>query len=254
MTLNAMFNENNNDLASGSRGLAGTAQLTAIANDLKNSIIKEVNDNFQKYADMFEASKFDHGKMDEFLKQFINYEEQKANLSFLEAIEEDVINGMLSSQQSKRSRAKGKLMTLDNYSSLMTGAIAENLIREYTGKTKSAGGNRRALGAVEFSEEYLAELTEDQDKLRKELRNVQSKKSIMKSKIDFDENSERWQSLLNAEQQLKERRVTTGRTTVVKVDETKDAVKELLGDVDFSTLKADEAKELLAKVSEISGQ
>ena len=160
---------------------------------------------------------------------------------------------MLKSQQSKRSRAKSKAMTMDNYKSMMAGAIAENLIRQATGKVKSAGGARRMSGSVDFTAEQLEELRADQEKLKKELRNVQSKKSIMKSKADFSEDDDRWQALLVAEEQLKSIRVSTGHTQVVKVDETKEKLAEVLADVDPSSLKAGDSKALLAQIKELLG-
>ena len=101
--------------------------------------------------------------------------------------------------------------------------------------------------------EQLEELKEDQDRLKKEIRNVQSKKSIMKSKADFSEEDPRWQALLVAEEQLKSIRISTGRTQVVKVDETKDALTETLADVDIEHLKAADSKELLAKIKAMIG-
>lgn len=108
-------------------------------------------------------------------------------------------------------------------------------------------------GSVDFTAEQLEELRENQERLKKELRNVQSKKSIMKSKADFSEDDERWQALLVAEEQLKSIRVSTGRTQVVKVDETKEKLAEVLADVDPSSLKAGDSKALLAQIKELLG-
>ena len=96
-------------------------------------------------------------------------------------------------------------------------------------------------------------LKEDQERLKKEIRNVQSKKSIMKSKADFSEEDERWQALLVAEEQLKAIRVSTGRTQVVKVDETKDALAEKFADVDLEHMNAKDSKVLLAQIKEMIG-
>ena len=108
-------------------------------------------------------------------------------------------------------------------------------------------------GSVDFTDEQLEKLKEDQERLKKEIRNVQSKKSIMKSKADFSEEDPRWQALLVAEEQLKSIRVSTGRTQVVKVDETKDALAEKLADIDIEHLKAGESKELLAQIRAMIG-
>lgn len=252
MSINELFNtETNETTATNSRSLAGTAQLTATANELVAECVKKLNDNLDEYSEAFAASKSDHGAMDKLIAQLVDLDE--VDVEFIKQLDDETVDGMLKSQQSKRSRAKGKAMTLDNYKSMMSGAIAECLIRKATGKTKSAGGARRMSGSVEFTAEQLEELRADQDRLKKEIRNVQSKKSIMKSKADFSEEDPRWQALLIAEEQLKSVREATGRATVVKVDETKEKLAEVLADVDPQNMKAGDSKALLAKIKELIG-
>lgn len=250
--INEMFNATEtNEATANARSLAGTAQLTAVANELVAECIKKLNDNLDEYREDFEASKHDHNAMDKLLAKLIDFD--TVDVEFIKELDETTVDGMLKSQQSKRSRTKSKAMTMDNYKSMMTGAIAENLIRKATGKAKSAGGARRMSGSVDFTAEQLEELREDQERLKKELRNVQSKKSIMKSKADFSEEDERWQALLVAEEQLKSIRVATGGTKVVKVDETKEKLAEVLADVDPNSLKAADSKEMLARIKELLG-
>lgn len=252
MSINELFNATeNNEATTNARNLAGTAQLTAVANELVAQCIKTLNDNLEEYRDEFAASQKDHSAMDTLLAKLIDF--GAVDVEFIKKLDEDTVDGMLKSQQSKRSRAKSKAMTMDNYKSMMAGAIAENLIRQATGKVKSAGGARRMSGSVNFTAEQLEELRADQEKLKKELRNVQSKKSIMKSKADFSEDDDRWQALLVAEEQLKSIRVSTGHTQVVKVDETKEKLAEVLADVDPSSLKAGDSKALLAQIKELLG-
>lgn len=248
--INEMFNESeNSEVSANSRSLAGTAQLTSIASELVAETIKTLNDNIEDHYEAFEASKSSHSAMDALLTQFIDY--SYIDVEFLKKLDEAAIDSMLKSQQSKRSRAKSKAMTLDNYKSMMNGAIAENLIRFATGKVKSAGGARRMAGSVDFTAEQLESLQNDQEQLRKEIRNVQSKKSIMKSKADFSEDDDRWQELLVAEEQLKNIRVSKAITTVVKVDETKDKLVEALANVDIDHLKAGDSKQLLAEIAKL---
>lgn len=249
--INEMFSATENGTAAVSnRGLAGTAQLVSVSNNLVASTITTLNDNFAQYKEIFEASKADHKSMDKLLSQLINFAE--VDVEFLKALPDDVTEGMLKSQQSKRSRSKGKVMTMDNYKAMMSAAIAENLIRTATGKAKSSGGARRTAGSVVYSEERLEELAADQEQLKKELRNVQSKKSIMKTKADFSEESEHWQELLVAEAQLKGIRVV--RERVVKVDETKNLLESKLEGIDFEHLKANDSKALLAQIAELIGK
>lgn len=250
-----MLNEMNNLFATESsfqttsnRGLTGTAQLTAVSSEIASSIIKAMNDNIDEYYELIKESQKDNNAMDKLIATVNPLDD--VDVEFLTELDDKTIDGMLKSQQSKRSRCKSKAMTMDNYKALMTGAIAENLIRLATGKEKHAGGPRRMAGSVEYTIEQLQQLSEDQEKLRKEIRNVQSKKSIMKSKADFDPSDERYQALLKAEQQLKDMRVGT-TVEVVEVDKTKDALGELLAGVDFEHLKAADSKELLAKIASL---
>lgn len=250
--INEMFNATeNNETTANARNLAGTAQLTTVANALVAECITKLNDDLDTYRDEFMESQKDHNAMDKLLAKLIDFD--TVDTEFIKLLDEATVDGMLKSQQSKRSRAKSKAMTMDNYKSMMSGAIAENIIRKATGKVKSAGGARRMSGSVDFTAEQLEELKNDQERLKKEIRNVQSKKSIMKSKADFSEENPRWQALLVAEEQLKSIRVSTGRTQVVKVDETKVALAEKLADVDLEHLKAADSKELLAQIKEMIG-
>lgn len=238
-----------------SRSLAGTAQLTSLASELTNKCISALNDDLgshePKYREQFAASRSNHDAMDSLINELLNLSE--VDIDFIKQLDAKTVDGMLKSQQSKRSRAKSKAMTMDNYKSMMSGAIAENLIRIATGKTKNAVGARRAAGTVEYTTEELDTLKNDQERLKKELRNIQSKKSIMKSKADFSEDSERWQKLLEAEAQLKSLRVSTRGTTVVKVDTTKTALAETLSDIDIDHLKSADSKALLAKIKALLG-
>ena len=247
MSINNLFATENIAAANNSRNLSGTAQLTSLASDIAATIIRTMNEDIEGYKESIQRSQTDSNFMDELIKQFTAYEE--ADIDFLKELDEDTIDGMLKSQQSKRSRCKSKAMTLDNYRALMTGAIAENLIRKATGKAKNAVGARRVSGSVEYTIEELEALNADQDKLRKEIRNVQSKKSIMKSKAGFSEDDERWIALCKAEQQLKDMRIGAASVEYIVVDETKGKLKELLEGKDPEHLKAADSKELLVQIA-----
>ena len=245
--LNSMFEANEaQEVTAGARSLAGTAQLTTLANAVANEVIKKIDADLESYREKFDASKNDHNAMDTLITEL--YDLTTVDVQFIKELDEDTVESMLKSQQSKRSRAKSKVMTLDNYKSMMTGAAAELLLRLATGKAKSATGIRRRAGSVEFTPEELEKLKEDQEAVKRELRNVQSKKSIMKTKADFNEESERWQQLLVAEEQLKGIRISSSAVKTIRVDETKDALLAELGDTALEDLKPAEAKKLLQKV------
>lgn len=245
MSINELFGTTVSEATTNARSLTGTAQLTSLSSRIADGIIKAMEADIENYRDRIQESAKDHGKMDALIDELGEINPDEAE--FLTELDEATIDSILKSQQSKRSRAKSKEMTLDNYRTMMTAAVAENIVRIVAGKPKSAGGNRSVGGVVNYTIEQLEALGADQNALRKEIRNIQSKKSIMRSKADFDESDERWQALLKAEQQLKDMRVGT-TTQVIEVDHTKDALTELLGDVDITKLKSAEAHELLEKI------
>ena len=212
----------------------------------------KLSEQLDDYKELFMESQKDHNAMDKLLALLIDFD--SIDVEFISSLDEQTVDGMLKSQQSKRSRAKNKLMTMDNYKNMMAGAIAENLIRKATGKVKMATGIRRASGSLDFTEEELEQLKEDQERLKKEIRNIQSKKSIMKAKEDFTEEDEHWKRLLEVEEQLKSLRVSTRATRVVKVDETKEKLANAFADVDLEHIKAADSKALLAQIKEMLGQ
>ena len=246
--MNNLFAANTNEsTATSARSLAGTAQLTSIANTISQELINKISTDTETYGEQFENSKTDHNAMDALINLMIDL--STVETEFLKELDEETLNSMLKSQQSKRSRSKNKVMTIDNYRNLMAGAVSELLIRQAMGKAKSSMGYRRASGSVEYTAEELEVFKNDQEALKREIRNVQSKKSIMKSKEGFSEEDERWQLLLAAEETLKSIRVTTGTRTVI-VDKTGEQLKAELGDKDIDSLKAADAKALLKKLLE----
>lgn len=245
MTLANLFEEANGYKATtNSRSLEGTAQLNSVASNIVDTILRHINEHADELAELVANSQRSHDEMDKLINKC--YDLSAVNIDFLTALSEQVLEGMLKSQQSKRSRAKGKIMTLDNYRNMMMGAVAENLIRRALGKEKTAGARR--VGVIEYTDEQLEELRNNQDKLRKEIRNIQSKKSIMKSKEGFSEDDEQWKKLLEAEEKLKALRVSTRET----VDTTKRKLAELLDGVDLNTLKVADAKKLLQQALELA--
>lgn len=250
--LNTLFASKEQETSTSTRSLAGTAQLTSLASTLTATCLKAVEANIADFHELLTKSKSSHDAMDELIAKTIALD--TVDVGFLKELDEETLNAMLKSQQSKRSRSKSKTMTMENYRTMMTAAIAENLIRTATGNAKNATGTRRRAGQIGYTDEQLAELAADQEKLRKEIRNIQSKKSIAKSKKDFDETSDTWQELLKAEEQLKSMRTNGGGTTkTVIVDTTKERLSELFAMVkDINTMKPADAKKLLEEIKQLT--
>ena len=246
MSINELFGNEIQEVTTNARMLGGTAELTRISGNIATDIIHSMEAQIDDYRDRISTSATDAKEMDKLIDEFKPWDEEVDEYHPLRCLNDETVEGMLKSQQSKRSRLKSKSMTLDNYRSLMTAAIAESLLREWYDKPKQSVGGFARGGSVDYTPAQLEMLAADQELLRKEIRNVQSKKSIMKSKIDFDPAGERWQALLKAEQMLKDLRVDTGR--VVEVDHTKDRLTELLDGVDLDHIKAADSKELLNSI------
>lgn len=247
MSINELFGTESKEVTTNTRMLSGTAELTRVAGNAASNIIRSMEDQIDIYRDRISKSATDTKEMEAILDEFRSeYEvDEDSPLRFLD---DETVESMLKSQQSKRSRTKSKQMTLDNYRALMTATIAENLLRELYNKPKQSTAGYQRSGNLDYTPAQLEALAADQEALRREIRNVQSKKSIMKSKADFDESSERWMQLLKAEQMLKDLRVDYRGGATIEVDHTKDKLNELLGDVDVEHLKANDSKELLAKI------
>lgn len=248
-TMNGMFSNNGATATNGANQLEKTAQLTATASEIVNSIMVQVATDSEQYKEAVAESMKSHNAMDKLIADCYNL--SIVNIDFLEAEGNEVLEKMLRSQQSKRSRSKSKVMTVDNYKSMLNGAVAENLLRLATGKPKTGSTGSYKLSDATYSDDELEALSNDLEALKKAIRNVQSKKSIAKSKADYDESSDRWQQLLLAEEQLKALRSTGVDSQASKAVEVNHKVEELLASVDVSSLKSADAKATLEAIKEM---
>ena len=244
----------NDEASTNGNQLEKSAQLTTHANGIANDILKALDaasdDDKARIESMVKASMTDHDVMDELINELVDLPMEKVN--YLTEESESTLDKMIKSQQSKRSRSKGKIMTMDNYRTMLVGAVAENLLRMAANKPKSALG-AAANGQTSYSEEELTKLSMNKEELAKAIRNIQSKKSIAKSKAGFTVEGDKWKGLLIAEAQLKALRgdSTTKVTTIVDT-ELKDKLTEALSAAgDVSNLKATDAKALLASLMEL---
>lgn len=228
----------------GKRALSGTAEMTANAEAVVNSVLEALSNSYDDHAELFEQSKVDANAMDMLISEFTNKFED-VDVSFLEKYDDDELKSMLKSQQSKRSRSKSKDMTMDNYKSMMNAAVCELMIRAFTGKAKTRVAGR---GSNMYTTEFLNSMAEDQHELRRELRNVQSKMCIFRKKhpedfLDFEE----YKELERVEATLKEMR-TPIEGHRVKMSDVTAAL-----DVDINELELEDAKQLIAELQKLTG-
>ena len=249
--LKDLFVDNNHtsrEVTSKSNQHTKTADLTRIAEDVAKDILRKAEADAEKYQQLILDSQKSHNVMDRLINEL--YDLTTVDIEFLKTESEEVLDKMIKSQQSKRSRTKRKEMTLDNYLTMLTGAVAENLLRIAANKPKAAGGGGARRSSVRYSEEELEAFKNDPEALRKALRNVQSKKSIYKSKADFDPKSERWQELLEVEAQLKAIRDGQSAEAAKAIEKTQ-SLEEMLATVDTKDLKASDAKEMLEQIKQM---
>lgn len=245
-----VFAANNETKAANGRTLTGTVQLQMQAAEIKKSVIAQLEEAMNgEQAEELEAAMLkaqsDNNAMDELVQRFTDI--SSADVAWLAGNAD--ADKMLASVQSKRSRLKTKEATYDVFVQMVEASISEQLIRVATGKTKGNGGATRVRGSVEYTEEQLAAYAEDQDALKREIRNIQSKKSIMKSKAGFSEQDAYWIKLLDAEAQLKALRVgTTSKTVVVQPDPIREQLKDMIGDTDISKMNKADMAALLANI------
>lgn len=194
---NKLFADKSEVATSQARVLSKTGELTVLAQDLSGEVLKKIV-NDETYRDAIIASQKSNDSMDLLLKRELAFE--NVDIEFLLEVEEDELQRMLKSQQSKRSRTKGMAMTFEVYRELMIAGICEICIRMALGKDKGRTYSKSNPLIDDLDYEGLAA---DHDKLARAIRNIQSKKSIAKSKAGFDEQSDYYQALLVQEAKLK---------------------------------------------------
>lgn len=240
-------------VTNGAGALNLTAALTNVASDIADTVMEQMSANSAKYEPLFEASKTDSNVLDDLIEELADL--QKVKIDFLKEEETDVLERALKSQQSKRSRSKSKAMTAANYKSMMVAAVSELLIRLAMGKPKGTNVGSPG-GKSTLSDDDLNKLRGDVAAINKAIRNVQSRKSIAKSKLDFDEQGERYQEMLALEAQLKRLRdEANGIQDVAATEamEKQEQIKDLLVNVNSKDLKLGDARALIEQVQSLVG-
>lgn len=249
--LKDLFVNNNNtsqEVTNKSNQHNKTADLIRISADIAREVLRRAEADIEKYKTKIVESMQSHDIMDELIKD--TYDLTTVDIEFLKTESDEVLDRMIKSQQSKRSRAKAKEMTLDNYLTMLTGAIAENLLRLAANKPKTVGGGGVRRTSVRYTDEELDMFKSNPEALKRAIRNVQSKKSIYRAKADFDPESERWKELLEVEAQLKAIRDGQSAEAAKAIEKTQ-TLEEMLATVDPKDLKATDAKELLDSIKQM---
>lgn len=250
MKLKDMFEQDERKVTNGGTNrLSATADLTQHADDIADDILEVIEGRDDADNLIHELSQ-SHDAMDKFIND--NKDLTEEDIQYLKDEGDDVLDKMIRSQQSKRSRAKSKKLTFENFQNMLNAAIAENLLRLAADKPKQSGGRGQSGQMTKMTDEELAELANDPETLKKAIRNVQSKKSIYKAKADFDPESEKWKTLLETEETLKALRPGSDNEQVKKAIEMTKYVQDTLATKDINSLKAADAKELLEQIKQLT--
>jgi hypothetical protein len=204
--------------------LGGTVQLQEIAKPIAQGVFSAATSD-EAAKERIVASIETSYEMDRLVMTYGDFD--GIDLSFLADLTDAEISSMLKSQQSKRSRLKGMDMTQNNYLNLLHATVCELLLRKFAGKPKGARvgtGARGTRSILTYTEEQLVALAENQDEVRREIRNLASKKSIYKNSDQFDETSELWANILQAEEQLKSIRQDAPRGGVKRTNKVAAAI------------------------------
>ena len=97
-----------------------------------------------------------------------------------------------------------------------------------------------------YTEERLNQLANNQEALKKEIKNIQSKRSIYLSKEGNTKDDDKYKEMEAAEEQLKSVRITAN--TKIVVDPLRDELKELLAEVNTDNMKVAHCKELINNI------
>ena len=199
----------------------------------------------ENYKDLVASSFKDSNAMDKLIVDF------KADLSkdLLAKADENELKKLLASQQSKRSRMKGKEMTLPNYLAVVSASIAEAIIREAAGKPKgSASTGTKATELL--SAEQIAVYKADMDLTNRRIRSLQSWKSTHKHLQDTEE----WTIVCKNIDTLVSLRPASNTIKVIKTDPRLKEIREKLATVDLMKMKDKDKDKLIAEVLQMLAQ
>lgn len=244
--LSGVFNSETTVVKGGKNQLALTANLTQVSTIIANDIVNRI-DNDDNAESIVLSMYQDNNVLNH--EVAIQLEAHPTDIEWLQSISIDDAVKMLKSQQSKRSRAKSATMSLTNFKTMLTAAVAEELLRRAHSISRTTVGASRMTELV-LTDEMIETYKNDQTKLAKAIRNIQSKKSVMKKKENFDESSEEWMKLLEYETALKSLRSNSNAVDMKTIEKAKkaDEVEQMLTNLDTSKMKKADLEEALEKM------
>lgn len=223
----------------GLRRLDCTAALVQYSDEKARNLLNTVNGN-KEFEDLLKQSFSDSSAQDKLIADVLG----SLSTESVSEADEPQLKKLLASQQSKRSRAKGKDMTVANYLAMMSAAIAETIIRTTLGQPRGTAG-QTGTALVVLTDEELQAYSKDLDLTNRKIRSLQSWCSTHKHLgVDGPEyaivrgNIAALQALRPASTSIK----------VVKEDPRITEIRSKLSNVDISKLKAAEKDALVESI------
>lgn len=223
-----------------------TAVLTRMSNEYALQVLDAIADNEDEYRELVEESRTNSNLLADIIEKSKVLEGE--SFDEYELDNEEAIK-IMKSQQSKRSRLKSKgTETFEGYKTYLSAFIGETIIRTIADIKRASSGPRGRFSYEPYTEEELIEFKENQHRLASALRNLQSRKCILK-KEDSEEAAAKIEQLIIKEDQLKQHRDSSQLTSKSQFYTKIVEHMEAIGDI--SELKVKEAREALQVIASI---
>lgn len=221
----------------GVRRLDCTAALTSYADAEARTLLQKVNAD-PELQEALKASFTDSDAQDNLIVDILGH----LSIETIMDADEEQLKRLLASQQSKRSRSKGKEMTVANYLNMMSAAIAENVIRQVIGRPRGAAARTSTVSPL--TEDELKLFKDDLDAVNKKIRVLQSWKSTHKHLQDSTE----WTTVCANIATLQGLRPATNSIKVTKEDPRVSAIRAQLQGHDLDKMNAKDKASLLEDI------
>lgn len=187
--------------------------------------------------------------VDELLK-FDTFDEQADYLVTLDAKDADKL---LKSQMSKKSRSRHGQATEANFQKLLSAMIGERLLRHYVPVIGKSGGQGNRSNLSMLTDEELAKIAEDQNDVRRRIKNIASLKSTHKRNNADYETTDRWKLLIAIEAQLRSVLVagTTQSAEVAEKLHQRTEIANMLEGTDITKMSKADAQAILEKMQSL---
>jgi len=227
--------------------------VTGIGNRVATELLQEISkldDN--GIQELF----FDNEKLRNYIAAHIDFSND--DMTTIQSDEDTVVKA-LKSQQSKRSKSMALELNANSIAKVISSTVGEMLIREANNLPyNNRAAATKSYTSEELTEEVLQSYKEDQETLRKAIRNVQAKKCNIKKKMSSDGETEelvaQLQEVEKCEELLFTVRTTERKKPQQKVDPRIDHIIGIFNANEINDkMKKAELMDIINQVKEIVG-